>query len=137
MTQAAFLADLVLALHAAVVAYVVVGQALIIAGGLAGWRWIRGWIFRASHLGVMAYVAAQSWLGAVCPLTTLELDLRREAGQATHDQSFIGYWLSRLIFWEAPGWVFVLVYTVFTGVVALSWWWWPPRRRSRHANPGR
>ena len=129
MIGAALLADLVLALHAAVVVYVVVGQALIIVGGLAAWGWIRSWLFRASHLGLMVFVAAQSWLGEICPLTTLEQDLRRAAGQATHDQSFIGYWLSRLVFWDAPTWVFVVVYTLFTALVALSWWWWPPRWR--------
>jgi hypothetical protein len=33
-----------------------------------------------------------------------------------------------LIFYNAPPWVFALLYFGFAALVALSWWRWPPRR---------
>ncbi len=128
MNGAGILADLVLAVHAGVVIFVVLGQVLVMVGGMSGWPWVRNLTLRVSHLILMLFVAAQSWLGATCPLTSLERALRQSAGQQTHDQSFIGYWLSKLIFYQAPGWVFVTVYTAFALLVLASWFFWPPRR---------
>jgi hypothetical protein len=34
-----------------------------------------------------------------------------------------------LVFYTAPGWVFTLIYTVFAGLVALTWFVYPPRRK--------
>ena len=38
---AALLADAILALHAGIVAFVVLGTLAILAGGPLGWRWVR------------------------------------------------------------------------------------------------
>lgn len=124
---AAALADAILVLHAGIVAFVVAGLPLILLGGWRGWGWVRNRAFRLVHLGLIAFVAAQAWLGELCPLTVWEQDLRRVAGQAVHAQSFIEHWLSRLLFFEAPWWVFVAVYTVFGALVAAAWRWVPPR----------
>lgn len=124
-----WLADAVLALHAGVVAFVAGGLVLVPAGNRWGWHWVNGWWFRLAHLGAIAYVAAQQWLGATCPLTTLETSLRLRAGQAGYQRSFIGEWLQRLLFYEAPGWVFTLAYTLFALCVAAAWLRFPPRPR--------
>ena len=42
-----------------------------------------------------------------------EQQLRRIAGQQTHDRSFIDYWLSELLYVEAPWWAFAAAYTGF------------------------
>ena len=76
----------------------------------------------------MGVVALQAWLGALCPLTVWEQALRRRAGETTHAGSFIEHWLSRLIFFEAPWWVFVAAYTAFAMLVLLLWRVVPPRR---------
>ena len=79
------LADLVLALHVAVVAFVVGGLVLVIVGNVARWRWVNALWFRLAHLGAIGVVVAQAWLGATCPLTRLEMWLRtqaREIGRA-------------------------------------------------------
>ena len=55
----------------------------------------------------------------------------RHAGEAVYETSFIEHWLSRLIFFEAPWWVFVAAYTAFAGFVLLLWKRVPPRRRRR------
>lgn len=131
---AAWLADAVLVLHAGVVAFVVLGALAIAWGAWRGWTWVRGRRWRLAHVALMVMVALQAWLGALCPLTIWEQALRERAGEATHDGSFIEHWLSRLIFFEAPWWVFVAAYTVFAGLVLLLWWLVPPRRRG--SSPG-
>jgi hypothetical protein len=128
---AGWLADLILLLHTGIVAFAVLGQLLFMAGGLRGWAWVRKWWVRLAHLALIAFVVLQSWLGRVCPLTVWEQSLRRQAGQSAYAESFIEHWLSRLIFFNAPAWVFVAIYTAFGMLVLLSWWWWPPRRQRR------
>ena len=125
---AGLLADLILLLHVAIVAFAVLGQLLFVAGGLRGWAWGRMLWVRLTHLGLIAFVVLQSWLGQTCPLTLWEQSLRLQAGQTAYAESFIEHWLSRLIFFNAPSWVFATVYTGFGALVLLSWCWWPPRR---------
>ena len=124
---AALLADSILVLHVAIVAFALLGQLLFMAGGWRGWAWVRAPWVRLTHLALIGFVVAQSWLGEVCPLTIWEQALRQQAGQASYGGSFIEHWLSRLIFFNAPAWVFMVAYTGFGLLVLLSWWWWPPR----------
>ncbi len=123
------LADLVLALHVAVVLFVVGGLVLVVAGNRLGWAWVNRWWLRLAHLGAIAYVAAQAWWGLECPLTTLERWLRAQAGGSTYGGEFMAHWLQRLLYWDAPAWVFTLAYTLFALAVAAAWWRYPPRRR--------
>ena len=123
------LADAVLVLHVGVVVFVVGGLALVLAGGFRGWNRVRNLPFRLLHLGCDAYVAAQSWFGIVCPLTVLESWLRLQARQGAYQRGFIEDWLQRGLYFEAPAWVFVLLYSAFAALVAASWWWVPPLRR--------
>lgn len=132
---AGWLADGMLALHVGVVAFVVLGAFAILLGGPRGWGWVRGFGFRIAHLSLIAFVALQAWLGRLCPLTVWEQALRNRAGQATYDTSFIQHWLSRLIFFDAPGWMFVAAYSVFALLVAGCWWRWPPRRARSKPEP--
>lgn len=132
--EAGTIADLILLLHAGIVAFVVLGQVLILLGGALGWAWVRNRVFRLAHLATIAFVVVQTWLGALCPLTILEQRYRTLAGQEAYAGSFIEHWLSRAIFFDAPWWAFVAVYTAFAALVAASWWWVPPRQRSRRAS---
>jgi hypothetical protein len=127
----AIAADVVLAAHALVVLFVVLGAVAIGVGGLAGWSWIRHRGFRVAHVVCIAVVVLQSWLGAICPLTTLEMTLRRRAGEPSYGESFVAHWLGRLVYHEAPAWVFVAAYTVFGAAVVACWRWvrpYPARR---------
>lgn len=125
---ASMLADAVLALHVAIVAFVVLGEMLFLIGGWRGWRWIRSLPLRLLHLALMVFVAIQAWLGALCPLTVWEQRLRALAGQTGYQESFIEHWLSKLIFFQAPWWIFVAAYTAFALLVLATWWRFPPRR---------
>jgi len=137
MTSPALLADLVLLLHGAVVLFVVAGLPLIAGGNLAGWRWVNHWWFRLAHLLAIAIVVAESWLGIACPLTTLEVWLRTQAGQPVPVDSFIGYWLQRLLYYDFPPWVFIAAYTVFGLLVMLAWWRFPPSSDRTLRGPAR
>lgn len=121
------LADAVLIVHALVVAFVVVGQIVVLIGWARGWESVRNLWFRLAHLGLIAYIVVQTWLGRLCPLTVWEAELRRAAGQAHHDQSFIGYWLGELLFLDLPWWAFTVAYTAFGTLVVVSWVHHSPR----------
>lgn len=127
-------ADLVLLLHFAIVAFVVGGLVCTLVGNLRSWDWVNGLWFRLAHLGAVLYVAAQAWFGATCPLTALEMALRVKARALTYRGSFIEHWLARLLYYEAPAWVFTLAYTLFALLVVLAWWRFPPKTRHRSAD---
>lgn len=126
------LADAVLALHVAVVVFVVVGLVLVVAGNLRNWHWVNALWFRLAHLAAIAFVVAESWLGWTCPLTTLEMWLRAKAAAPTYAGSFIEHWLQRLLYYDAPAWVFTLGYSLFGLLVLATWWYFPPTPRKRH-----
>lgn len=123
------LADLVLALHVAIVAFVVGGLVMVIAGNLLRWQWVNAWWFRLSHLGAIGFVVAETWLGIVCPLTSLEVWLRAHARQGTYTGGFIEHWLQHVLYYDAPPWVFTTVYSLFALAVLATWWYYPPRRK--------
>lgn len=120
------LADGVLAVHMAIVLFVVGGLVLVVIGNLCKWPWVNAWWFRFAHLAAIAFVAAQAWLGIVCPLTTLEMWLRKNAQASTYEGSFVEHWLQALLYWQAPPWVFTVAYTAFAFAVAAAWWFYPP-----------
>lgn len=125
----ALLADAVLVVHAAVVLFVAGGLLAIVLGGWRGWAWTATPAFRTAHALAIGIVVAQAWLGADCPLTTLESWLRLQAHGEPYTQGFIAHGLQRLIFYDAPAWLFTLGYTLFAAAVAAAWWKFPPRRR--------
>lgn len=119
------LADAVLALHLAFVAFVVLGLPAIFIGRRC-WPWVRNRWLRLTHLLAIVVVALQAWLGLVCPLTTLEMMLRQRAGDASYAGAFIAHWMQRLLYYEAPMWVFALAYSAFGLLVLASWFMVPP-----------
>jgi len=120
------LADAVLALHFCVVAFVLGGLALIVVGNLRAWGWVNAPWFRLAHLATIAVVAAEAWFDFTCPLTSLEMWLRAQARAGSYSGGFIEYWLQRVLYYDAPAWVFTLGYSLFALLVAASWWVFPP-----------
>ena len=123
------LADIVLTLHVAVVVFVVGGLVLVLAGNLRGWCWVNHLWFRLAHLAAIGFVVAETWLGMLCPLTTLEMGLRERAGVAGYGGGFIEHWLQRVLYYEAPWWVFAVGYSLFGLLVVAAWVRFPPERR--------
>jgi len=123
------LADLVLLLHFGVVVFIVGGLAMTWVGHSQGWRWVRTWRFRLLHLAAILVVVSEAWLGIVCPLTSLEHWLRRQAGDSVTDAGFIENWVQSVLFYDFEPWVFTLAYTLFAALVVASWWKIPPQKR--------
>jgi hypothetical protein len=122
------LADVVLLLHALFVVFIVAALLLTIVGGFRQWLWIRNWWFRMVHLVGIAVVVIQSWAGLLCPLTSFEMWLRGQAGGVQYQGSFIQYWLERILYYSAPAWVFVMIYTAFGLLVIITWVRFPPQK---------
>jgi hypothetical protein len=82
------LADAVLLLHLAFVLFVVAGALLVMRG-----RALMPW-----HLAAAVWGAGIEAIGAVCPLTLLELRLRALAGEAGYSGGFIEHYVVALIY---------------------------------------
>jgi hypothetical protein len=119
------LADLVLAVHFAFVAFVVGGLALIWTGAATGWRWTRNRRFRIAHLAAILFVMVEALIGATCPLTVWEDTLRGTAG----NRGFMSRWLHRLLYYNFPEWVFTAAYVAFALAVIATYLLLPPKNR--------
>lgn len=118
------LADALLVLHFLIVVFIVGGLILVWIGALAGWSWIRNRWFRYLHLAAIVFVATEALLGYVCPLTVWEDMLRG----GVRPESFIGRWVRKLLFYQAPEWVFTTIYALWAGLTLLTLRFVPPRR---------
>ena len=117
--------------HFAFVLFVTFGLVAILVGIVAKWDWVRNAWFRWLHLVAIVFVVLESWAGITCPLTVWERELRQLAGQATLQEDFIASWVHRLMFFQAPPWVFTLAYSLFGAAVLLTFLLAPPRRSAR------
>jgi hypothetical protein len=122
------LADAILITHVIFAVFIIFGLIFIVMGGICKWSWIHNLWFRLLHLFAIVLVAMESWCGVICPLTDWEMRLREISGQDTYDGGFIAYWLQRLLYYDAPPWVFILCYSLFGLVVIGCWIVFRPRR---------
>lgn len=115
-----FLADLVVVVHLAFVVFVAAGGFLLLRW--PGLAWV--------HLPAAAWGAAISFGGWVCPLTPLEVWLRRRAGEAAYAGGFVEEYLLPVLY---PGdltreiQVLLGVLVVVVNVAIYAWTW----RRAR------
>jgi hypothetical protein len=119
------MADVILVVHFAIVLFIVGGLIAVWIGAALRWSWIRNAWFRYLHLAAIAYVAAEALLGVVCPLTVWE-DVMRGG---VRPESFIGRWVRRLLYYDAPEWVFTTAYVAWTAATLVTLWLVPPRHR--------
>ena len=49
-------------------------------------------------------------------------------GRDTYTGGFVEHWLQRVLYYDAPAWVFTLAYSLFALAVLATWWRYPPRR---------
>ena len=82
------LADLLVVVHLAFVAFVILG-------GLAArwWAWVV-WL----HLPAVFWGVGIEWMGGTCPLTPLESWLRIRAGEAAYETDFVARYLLPLLY---------------------------------------
>lgn len=82
------LAAVVLVIHFAFVAFVILG-------GLAALRWRRvAWV----HIPVAIYGALIEFLGFICPLTPLEVGLRQRGGEAGYQGGFVEHYVTATLY---------------------------------------
>lgn len=120
-------ANLVLVLHCAYIAFVVGGFVAVLLGIFFRWSWVRNFWFRTVHLLMMVFVAFESLIDMICPLTSWERWLREAAGQESLEGDFIASWLTRLFFFHFPSWVFTVVYVGFALLILATFVLAPPR----------
>lgn len=120
------LADALLVVHFLIAGFIVGGLVLVWIGAAAGWHWIRNRAFRFLHLAAIVFVAAEALLGVACPLTVWE-DLLRGG---VRPESFVGRWAYRLLYYQAPEWVFTLLYAAWAAATLVTLRLVPPRRRA-------
>ena len=85
---ARLLADLLVGFHFLFVAFVV-------AGGFLVWRWRRvAWV----HVPIAVWGALIEFAGWICPLTPLENDLRRAAGDAGYAGGFVEHYIIPIVY---------------------------------------
>jgi hypothetical protein len=119
-------ADVLVAVHLCLVAFIVGGLVLVWIGAPLNWRWIRNPWFRYLHLAAIAFVALEAVLGVACPLTVWEDMLRGSA----RPESFVARWVHRLLFYRAPEWVFTAAYVLWTLATLATLRVVPPRRKA-------
>jgi hypothetical protein len=140
MNGYAILADLVVAAHLGYIGVVVFGQLAILIGWPLGWQWIRNPWFRLFHMAMILFVVGEALVEYECPLTTWEIELRREAGQKViegeYDTGFIGRNLHNLMFIGADlGQQLLWIYYGFGAVVVLTLFFVPPQFRRPKQTP--
>jgi hypothetical protein len=121
------LADAVVVVHLGIILFIVMGLPLVYLGIALHWSWVRDRRWRALHLGAILFVAAESMLGLTCPLTTWEDALRGRQSAA----GFIERGIDRMIFYQAPPWMFTTAYVAFAALVLVTWIAVPPTRQRR------
>jgi len=120
-------ADLILLVHFALAAFVLLGLPLVWLGAWRGWNWARHRGFRYAHAAAILVVAAEALAGSICPLTRWE-DALRGHGEA---RSFIGRWVARLLYYDLPEWTFTLAYVAYAAATLATLYLVPPRPAPR------
>lgn len=115
------LADVVVVVHLAFVAFVAVG-------GFVAWRWSR---VLGAHLAAVAWGAGIVVVGWDCPLTAVERWARRRGGETVDGAGFVDRYLEGVLY---PGDLTPHLRLVVIVAIAMSWWvlW---RRHRRPAAP--
>lgn len=116
-----WLADLTLLVHAAFVAFVLLGGLLVL-------RWPRvAWL----HVPAALWGSAVELAGWICPLTPLEIELRERAGQAGYERGFLEHYLLAAIYPEGLTREMQIVFGVLALALNLAVYAWVLTRKRR------
>jgi energy-converting hydrogenase Eha subunit F len=78
---------------------------------------------------LLAGVALEALMGINCPLTILEFRLRYGSYLSDKKVSFIGNIIDSILFYNAPMWLFTVIYSSFAVVVVITFIMAPPTRK--------
>jgi hypothetical protein len=125
------LADVILLVHFAFAAFIVLSVPVIWIGFFLKKRFAHNPTFRLAHLLAMGCVLAEALVGMICPLTIWEAALRSRAGNGeTYSGSFVQHWVHKILFYEIDQTTFAWIYAGFfawivvTMIAVKPHWWW-------------
>jgi hypothetical protein len=130
------LADIIAVIHLGYVVFVILGFVLIVLGISFKWKWVRNLWFRIIHLVTIAAVALEAILGVNCPLTVLEFSLRYGISPSDRRVSFVGKLVDSILYYDAPAWLFTIIYVGFALLVAITFVTAPPSRKGERGASG-
>ncbi len=120
-------ADVILLMHFAFVAFVVIGFLFIWIGHFAKIKFAGNAKFRICHILAMGVVLCESLLGMICPLTEWENILRMKGGEGRiYETSFMKEWVHKIMFFDFSEGTFTVIYVLFFALVLLTFWMIPP-----------
>jgi len=123
------LADIIVVVYLIYACFVLFGFLAIVIGVPCGWNWIRNFPFRVTHLICTVFVPLETLIRMTCPLTTLKNFFLRASGVEGYSRSFIGDLVSKILFCEAPEWIFAIIYVTLARLLVLYFILFPPRKR--------
>ncbi len=118
-------ADLVMTAHFLLAAFIIAGFVAIPIGYKFSWSLAQNRRLRIWHALVMGFITAETIVGLACPLTILEHSLRGDSPP----QSFVSYWIQRVLYWDLPNEIFIAVYFLCFAWVIFLWKWCPPKAK--------
>ena len=116
------IADFILVIHFLIVIYVTAGILLIPIAYKMDWQIFKNKKLRVLHLLLISFVTFESIFGLTCPLTSIENYLRN----ILNKQSFVSYWLQKIIFWDLPNIYFLILYCTCLTLTICWWKFFPP-----------
>ena len=119
------IADALLVIHFYLAAFITLGFFLIPVGYKLGWHWIKNRNVRLLHLFLMGFITVETIVGLTCPLTILEYSFR----DVYPPESFVGYWIGKVLYWNLPHHIFVAIYSVCLVWVLFLWIKCPPKTK--------
>ena len=125
-SQAAALAEAVLAVHVGVILFNLFGLVAVPIGAVLGWRFVRVRWWRLLHLASWAVVALQALFGRACFLTLWQDAAMQAGGTAATPRPLVQRWVEYLIYWPLPLWLFSLIYLAAFGYAVALWRLVPP-----------
>lgn len=125
MTWVAYygLAELILAVHVAIIGFNVFGVIAIPLGAWRRWSFVRAPLWRLLHLVSLGVVALQAIAGRACVLTNWQ---GRYAGVQS-SEPLIMRWVNSILFWPLPMWAFNTLYLLVFAYVLILFWLVPPQ----------
>lgn len=100
-------AELILAVHLAVVGFNLFGLVVVPLGAWRGWGFVHAPLWRLFHVGSLAVTAVQAIMGRACFLTLWQAGSSEGQGAPP---PMIMHWVNAAIYWPLPLWVFTLLY---------------------------
>ena len=104
-----FISDVVLVFHFIIIKFMCFGFFLVPIGYKMKWIWLSNLKLRFFHLSLICFVTIEAIIGMTCPLTIIE----NIFNENKYSQSFIKFWVSKIIYWDLPTLFFIILYIFF------------------------